>query len=94
MMIYAREAVDQLTVKCRRGDLGTDAALITLYPNGVKITFGQPSMLGGVTETASEMISYADAPELRNLYSLRGWDVSEVSALISGLESASPQETQ
>lgn len=93
-MIDGRNVVDSLCITCKRGDLGTNAALITAYPDRIEITFGNPSMLGGVNETAKEIIRYDQHPEAKAVRSFAGWNLAEVHALTGGLDDIGPEETQ
>ena len=92
-MIWAREAVDSLIVQCKRGDLGTNAVLLTAFPDHVELTFGNPSM-GGVMEVSKEYLPFEKHPELKRLRGMCGWNTQEVQALVGGLEDISPEETQ
>ena len=86
MVTFARDVVDQLTVKCKRPTLGTNAAMISICADRVELVFGQPSLLGGVAGVTREILPFADYPEMRNLYGPAGWNIAEVNALLCGLE--------
>lgn len=86
--------MDSLVVTCRRGDIKTTAAVIVAYQDRIEIAFGRPSGLGGVDEIYREIIYLADNPEIASIRDRTGWNISEINALISGLEFVAPIETR
>jgi hypothetical protein len=67
---------------------GATAALVRYCENGVEIVLGHPAnTVQGIRKLSQEIVTFQDAPELRNLWSLAGWRMREVDALLSdGLE--------
>lgn len=82
-MISTNTAMDSLFVRCKRPDLGTNAAVLTVYPDRLEVSYGNPSYLGGVTPVQRESLRFVDYPELRNVRDICGWNLAEVMAIIS-----------
>ena len=86
--------MDSIKCRCRRGDLGTNTAVITAYPDRLVVRFGNPSMLGGIMSIREETLLFSQHPEIRPVYGVAGWNMAEVTDLLSGLESLTPEKAR
>ncbi len=66
-----------------RHEAGT-AAVVRYCDLGIEIVIGSPSdgCVGGVRPVQRETIKFVDAPELRTLWGVNGWNTREIEALL------------
>jgi len=68
-----------------RHESGT-AAVVRYCDLGIEIVYGYPSgcAFGGVQPVQREAIKFEDAPELKGLWGVNGWNTREVENLLNG----------